>query len=97
LSFAEAVIFPQFVVSVMADGWKLVYDEERSRTELFDLSTDPHERIDLSAERPEILRELQDAIESHLTRSEAVANTGSTGSDIDGAVESQLARLGYLE
>lgn len=45
--------------SVLADGWKLQVSEHPPRTWLFDLESDPTEQHDLSATRPEKLRELQ--------------------------------------
>lgn len=45
--------------TVLAGGWKLQVAQEPNRTWLFDLSTDPTERHDLSKARPEKLRELQ--------------------------------------
>ena len=43
---------------VMAGGWKLQIAEEPKTTWLFDLNTDPTERRDLSAARPDKVREL---------------------------------------
>ena len=45
--------------TVLAGGWKLQVAQEPNRTWLFDLSTDPTERHDLSKARPDKLRELQ--------------------------------------
>jgi arylsulfatase A-like enzyme len=45
--------------TVLAGGWKLQVAQEPNRTWLFDLSTDPTERHDLSRARPDKLRELQ--------------------------------------
>lgn len=45
--------------TVLAGGWKLQVAKEPNKTWLFDLSTDPTERQELSKARPEKLREMQ--------------------------------------
>jgi arylsulfatase A-like enzyme len=45
--------------TVMAGGWKLQVAQEPNKIWLFDLSTDPTERHDLSKTRPDKVRELQ--------------------------------------
>lgn len=44
---------------MLAGGWKLQVAKEPNKTWLFDLSTDPTERQELSKARPEKLREMQ--------------------------------------
>ena len=45
------------------DGqWKLVMPHARSRSELYDLSSDPSERKDLAKAHPEIVRRLTESI-----------------------------------
>ncbi len=51
--------------SALVDGWKLNVSDPPGRTWLFDLSADPTERRDLSAERPDKLAELQAALAAH--------------------------------
>lgn len=45
---------------VIKDGWKLIRDEKRDRSHLFNLGRDKTERRDLSAEEPEKAKELLD-------------------------------------
>ncbi len=51
--------------SALVDGWKLNVSDPPGRSWLFDLSTDPNERRDLSKERPEKLAQLQAALAAH--------------------------------
>ncbi|HEU4427128.1 MAG TPA: sulfatase-like hydrolase/transferase [Myxococcota bacterium] len=50
---------------ILADDWKLQVSERPKRTWLFDLSADPTERNDLSAARPDKLRELAAILAEH--------------------------------
>lgn len=51
--------------SALVDGWKLNVSDPPGRSWLFDLSADPTERHDLSAERPEKLAALRAALAAH--------------------------------
>ena len=51
--------------SALVDGWKLNVSDPPGRTWLFDMSVDPYEQRDLSAERPDKLTELQAALAAH--------------------------------
>jgi len=51
--------------SALVDGWKLNVSEPPGRAWLFNLSQDPTEQNDLSAERPDKLAELQGALAAH--------------------------------
>lgn len=48
--------------AIRQGDWKLVKDDMSGRTVLFDLGTDKNERHDLSVSRPEVVRELEDAL-----------------------------------
>jgi arylsulfatase A-like enzyme len=71
LFFAEADhnnrIEGEFVVDikkmVRRGSTKLLFDTHSGRAELYDLATDPGERTDVAPERPELVRELQGALE----------------------------------
>ena len=51
--------------SALVDGWKLNVSEPPGRAWLFNLSQDPNEQNDLSAERPDKLAALQAALAAH--------------------------------
>ena len=51
--------------TALVDGWKLNESDPPGRSWLFDLSADPTEQRDLSAERPDKLAELQAAMAAH--------------------------------
>ncbi|MBA7681148.1 hypothetical protein ES703_89478 [subsurface metagenome] len=45
--------------SIVLGNWKLIYDEIKDSTQVYDLSEDPHERNDLSGQRSEQKRLLK--------------------------------------
>jgi uncharacterized sulfatase len=51
--------------SALVDGWKLNVSDPPGRTWLFDMQSDPNERVDLSQKRPEKLAELTAALAEH--------------------------------
>lgn len=50
---------------VRAGGWKLQVDGKQQKTWLFDLNTDPTEDVNLAAERPDKVAELQALLDKH--------------------------------
>lgn len=70
--------FPHYHGSAMTPGsavrlgrWKLIRHYEGSRDELFDLVSDPKERIDLAARRPEIARRMAGHLDRWIARIQA--------------------------
>ena len=64
--------------------------------ELYDLASDPDERIDLSAENPELTRQMQDQARDWLeTCRESAFETGEAV-ELDDMVKEQLRALGYV-
>jgi uncharacterized sulfatase len=51
--------------SALVDGWKLNVSDPPGRAWLFDMQSDPNERVDLSQQRPEKLAELKAALAAH--------------------------------
>jgi arylsulfatase A-like enzyme len=51
--------------TALVDGWKLSVSDPPGRSWLFDVSVDPTEQHDLSAERPEKLAEVKAALAAH--------------------------------
>ncbi len=51
--------------SALVDGWKLDVSDPPGRRWLFDLESDPYERDDLAAKRPDKLAELEAALAEH--------------------------------
>jgi uncharacterized sulfatase len=71
--------------SALVDGWKLNVSDPPGRTWLFDLSADPNEQVDLSADRPLQLAKMLAALESHNAgqRESAWPSVGSFPINID--------------
>jgi arylsulfatase A-like enzyme len=51
--------------TILADDWKLQVSERPAKTWLFDMTADPTEQRDLSAERPDKVRELSAILAAH--------------------------------
>lgn len=86
----------QGVTRTVTDGtWKLAFDLATGRTKLFDLESDPGEKIDLSTERPEDTRRLQAALLRWLESREGPLSSGESRRQAE-ELEKKLRALGYL-
>jgi arylsulfatase len=86
----------QGVRRIVSDGThKLTYDLASGRSQLFDLKTDPAEKTDLSAQRPEETRRLQAALLRWLESREGPAASGESRRRAE-ELEKKLRALGYL-
>ena len=66
------------------------------RAQLFDLESDPGERVDLAAKRPELVRELRRGLEVLLREGDAAAQE-TPGVSLDEETRQKLIALGYVE
>ena len=79
--------------SIRTRDWKLIEGDDGS-VELYDLTTDPAESIDVSADNPETVRDLRQELESRrgpIRRGDAEAEAA-----ISGQSRERLADLGYI-
>jgi len=98
--------------ALTGDRWKLIRieskvpDEERGgrpgvRYRLFDRIADPHELIDLSAEMPELVqeldRQLEEMLESQRRHAELLGGGGRSARRADDELIDKLTGLGYME
>jgi len=96
---AEALAYGPDLVAIRQRSWKLIATRAGDVFGLYDLATDPHEKSDLTAARPDIVRHLL----AHLAAWRAVNPgddaSGSTNSwgDVDAAVRQRLKDLGYTD
>lgn len=97
LVFAEAQLGTVYVGAVRTNSWKYVSHDLDDATYLYDLSTDLDELCDVSEDYPDVLDDLEKALLAHRERPAGVGDVGEVGQAIDGDVERQLKRLGYLE
>lgn len=61
------------LIALTCDRWKLLEDRTFEFAELYDLSTDPHETVNLAATRPDIVREMRQRLEAKLVSPMACA------------------------
>lgn len=86
----------QGVTRTVTDGtYKLAFDLVSGGTKLFDLRTDPGERVDLSSLRPEETRRLHAALVLWMERREGPVASGESRRRAE-ELEKKLRALGYL-
>ncbi|HSF40026.1 MAG TPA: sulfatase [Thermoanaerobaculia bacterium] len=86
----------QGVTRTVTDGtWKLAFDLATGGTKLFDLSTDPGEKTDLSSKHPEDTRRLEAALLRWLGSHEGPLASGESRRQAE-ELEKKLRALGYL-
>ncbi|MHC4894424.1 MAG: sulfatase [Planctomycetota bacterium] len=76
---------------------KLIVDRNNGEVSLYDLDEDPHEQRDLAALRPELVRELEAALEAELSaaREAGDATRPEFSLDLSSGELEALERLGY--
>ena len=85
--------------AVRADGHKLIrstLSNERSDL-LFDLRTDPGERVNVVQSRPDVAKQLETASEPLLRMRVAPRSAGATPAAPDPAIRERLRALGYTD
>lgn len=96
----EDVVFAQYSdlkYSVRLGAWKLIESPRSGSVELYDLTVDPHERVDLSSSQPERVRALRQQINewrSSLPSLEGVVRESPTLSEDH---RERLEALGYVQ
>jgi arylsulfatase A-like enzyme len=87
--------------SIVLGDYKLIvtetdYEDDRARVELFDVSRDPGERADLSAQEPERVAQLKEELESRFRALESRALPTSRNV-LDQLDQDRLRALGYAD
>jgi len=81
-------------IALMRGRWKLIWDEHRP-SELYDLSSDPRELVDLASEEPDRVETYEALVESWLASAQLLGTgTDPTTAD-DPEVRAMLDALGY--
>ena len=90
--------WPRPSSAVTLDGWKLLYDLEFHRTELYDLAADPEEHDDRADAEPMRAEQLLQLLrrQVHLNQLIRSGLGEAEAGEIDPEVERQLRALGYL-
>ena len=85
------------IVALRDGDWK--YIRIKRQEQLFDLSEDPQELVDLLSMRPDVTARLQDEVDEIIGRSYAFAESTTTSRPprLDEETRQQLEALGYLD
>jgi arylsulfatase A-like enzyme len=82
---------------VMVEDWKYIHDDgKRARHKLFDLSSDPEERINLVGREPARTGELARQLSNHLAKAES-QRLATTLEDVPPETVEQMRALGYVD
>jgi arylsulfatase A-like enzyme len=84
-------------ISVEFGNHKLVSDLARTRPRLYELGTDPEERIDRASSDPKLVEALYAIIDREVGGKVEVEQTHDTASQLDDSTRKQLEALGYLD
>lgn len=84
-----------FKYALIRGRHKLIKDFKAQRYELYDLALDPDERVNLAADRPELLREL--LVELQRTKSRGPAAPAAAPAELDPKDAKLLRDLGYID
>jgi len=96
---AEALAYGPDLVAIRQESWKLIASRAGDVFGLYDLATDPNEKTDLTAARPDIARHLL----AHLAAWRAVKpgeddpGSATSWNDVDATVRQRLKDLGYTD
>jgi arylsulfatase A-like enzyme len=96
---AEALAYGPDLVAIRQESWKLIASRAGDVFGLYDLATDPHEKTDLTAARPDIARHLL----AHLAAWRVVnpddddPGSATSWNDVDTTVRQRLKDLGYTD
>jgi len=82
--------------SMTVGRYKLIADADGGKARLFDLVTDPGERLDIAPVRPDVVRELQVRLLDELMKIAATAPEASAAIELPAEQVEQLRELGYV-
>ncbi len=81
----------------MVEDWKYIHDDgKRARHKLFDLSSDPEERINLVGKEPARTGELARQLSNHLAKAES-QRLATTLENVPPDTVEQMRALGYVD
>jgi arylsulfatase A-like enzyme len=93
-SWARSALEPRPMISVSEGPYRLFRREGDAPAELYDLSADRSEQIDIGPDQPEVLERMTQLAEDYLAQPPA-AWSGGPDVEIDPAELEQLRALGY--
>lgn len=101
---SEAGVPPHERLCIRTKEWKLIWEKGGQRKELYQLSADPHEQVDVAAKHPEIVAALDRELAAHCAaagrEASREAGQGAEGVSASEAEErlvvERLRDLGYL-
>lgn len=82
---------------VVFDGWKLVWDSRQDACELYHLTTDPGERLNLAGTATRTVGQGRALLRDHYERAISRRRAGQESHRLDESVREQLRAIGYME
>lgn len=82
--------------SIRTEGYKLIY-KPKVGVELYDISADPGEKVDLSEQEPQLRDALLDRLKRELNKSSLVQFGEAEAPELDEETRKSLKALGYLK
>ncbi|MFQ5511637.1 MAG: sulfatase [Candidatus Krumholzibacteriia bacterium] len=83
-----------FCTALIRGNWKVMYVDSTDTAHLYDLATDPEEKRDLSAARPDVMADLMMQLDLYLEKARDVDHRREAQADAE--TIRQLKALGYL-
>jgi arylsulfatase A-like enzyme len=83
-------------VVVRQDRWKGIWNEELSALELYDLDLDPNEKLDVSAQYPELSNAMSQEARNWIDDCRARASQPEDIGKLDIQTQEKLRALGYF-
>jgi arylsulfatase A-like enzyme len=84
-------------VVVLQDAWKGIWNDDLENLELYDLDSDPGERVDLSRENVALTRQMTEAARQWLGNCRQVEQMPEETEELDEATKEQLRAVGYFD
>ena len=97
VAFAEAVKWRPTQRGVRVPGFKLIFDPGADRQVLYDLTADPGETRDASAQHPQVVARLLELLQRYEARKAAHDGFAGEAAEVPPDVAERLRSLGYFQ
>jgi arylsulfatase A-like enzyme len=97
VAFATATQRSPGLFAVRTSQYKLLHNIDNGRTMLFDLHSDPAERLNIALREPETTERLKALLTAHLTESLSAGTLDKVTTEMPAELQERLKALGYLD